>query len=62
MTDEQFAQIVTLLTGIRDALTATPEPMCEHPEDRRVKLSAMGHEDWTCRDCGLHVRDGEVVD
>lgn len=64
MTDEQAQHVIRLLTEIRDLLTPpdeAPELLCEHPENRRINLSAMGREEWRCKDCGLHVRNGESV-
>ena len=38
------------------ALLSAEEPEqskgCQHPEERRVDMSTMGHRKWRCRDCG----------
>jgi hypothetical protein len=56
VTDDQFERLLSVLTGIRDALTphsvdpdATPE--CEHPEELRVSLSSMTEIRWVCQRC-----------
>ncbi len=53
-----------LLRDIRDLLAgaatpepATPEPpVCDHPEDQRIVLSAMGEVHWRCRACKFEYR------
>lgn len=70
MTDLQHAEIVALLTEIRDSfrefvqvMTApvdeTPPP-CTHPPERRTDGRA-GAPFWKCHDCG-YVFDNERVE
>jgi hypothetical protein len=55
---DQGAQIIALLTEIRDALVPRPEeadetPGCPHPLEARISLRAMGTrgEHWRCGIC-----------
>lgn len=51
MTDAQGAQIIALLTEIRDGLLMPMpmgEPPCTHPEEHRQSMSSMGEEEWIC--------------
>ena len=61
MTDFEQAAL-KLLTEIRDLLaySGSPEELaareadsnaCQHPEDQRIDLSAMGEIHWKCRAC-----------
>lgn len=62
MTDEQFADVMTVLCEIRDVLrflAAPPDEApddrsapCGHPEEHRLDLGTLREIQWTCRDCG----------
>ncbi|HYM22020.1 MAG TPA: hypothetical protein VEU08_02390 [Vicinamibacterales bacterium] len=68
MTAEGERQMLALLTDIRDLLAGPiagssvpePEPACEHPEEARVNLLAMGDHDlvefFRCRKCKRTIR------
>ena len=58
-------QIIGLLTEIRDLLQSPMDPpaageprTCEHPEEKRVSLTAMGvrGEHFYCRACRQEIR------
>lgn len=69
MTEHGEAQIIALLTEIRELLAGPiagssvpdpdPVPACEHPEEARINLLAMGDtaiEFFRCRQCKQTIR------
>jgi hypothetical protein len=60
MTDDQHAQIVALLTDIRDALAYLCQPVpeddeptaCEHATENRTDFSTPREVHWQCNACG----------
>lgn len=46
------AQIDAILVSMMDVEDESQTEVCQHPKDRRLDLSTMGHIRWQCKECG----------
>lgn len=67
--NESIELIVTKMSSVKGMTDAImyklmdEDKNCTHPKEHRLNLTVMGSkEEWECKLCGYHSKDGEEVE